>query len=88
MSIEKTKKKIKIIQGRVVSDKMDKTSVILVEMIKKHPVISKALRRSRKVHVHDEKNECKPGDLVRAIETRPFSRKKRHRLHSIVEKAK
>lgn len=88
MTTENKKTKLKIVQGRVVSDKMDKTSVILVETAKQHPLFHKAMKRSRKVHVHDEKNDCKLGDLVAAVETRPLSKLKRHRLYKIVERAK
>lgn len=85
---ESKKKNIKIVQGRVVSDKMDKTRVVLIEVVKKHPLFHKTLRRSRKIHVHDEENVSNLGDLVKAIETRPLSKLKRHRLHSVMERAK
>lgn len=80
-------KNIRTIQGRVVSDKMDKTRVVLIEQVKQHPLFRKAMHRSVKVKVHDEKNESKLGDLITAIETRPLSKQKRHRLFKIVEKA-
>ncbi len=79
--------RIKLIQGRVVSDISDKTRVILVETIVMHPVFKKSIRYSRKIKIHDEKNESKAGDLVSAVETRPLSRHKRHRLHKILERA-
>src|SRR5258708_199917 len=80
--------RMRIIQGRVVSDKMDKTRVILLESRKMHPLLRKPLSRSHRIKIHDAKNECKEGDLVQALETRPLSRHKRHRLLKILEKAK
>jgi small subunit ribosomal protein S17 len=79
--------RIKLIQGRVVSDIADKTRVILVETFVMHPVFKKSIRYSRRIKIHDEKNESREGDLVSAIETRPLSRHKRHRLHKILERA-
>ncbi len=67
---------------------MNKTVVIVVETRKTHPKFKKIVRRSIKIKVHDEKNECTIGDKILAIETRPLSREKRHRLYRIVEKAK
>ncbi len=84
---ERNKKNIRIIQGRVISDKMDKTKVIRVEMTKMHPVFKKAVKNSRHFKIHDEKNEAKEGDLVSAMETRPLSRDKRHRLYKILERS-
>lgn len=81
------KKRINIITGRVVSDKMDKTRVILIETMQTHPQLRKPLHRSKRIKIHDEKNECREGDVVSAIETRPLSADKRHRLHKIIEKA-
>ncbi len=81
-------KNIRIIQGRVVSDKMDKTRVILVESLIRHPLFKKAVRRSTKYKIHDERNETHVGDLVSAVETRPLSKEKRHRLFKILEKAR
>jgi small subunit ribosomal protein S17 len=81
-------KNIRIIQGRVVSDKMDKTRVILVESLIRHPLFKKAVRRSTKYKIHDERNETHMGDLVSAVETRPLSKEKRHRLFKILEKAR
>jgi len=87
MTAQRTKKNIRFIQGRVVSDKMDKTRVIIVETIKMHPVFKKAVKRSRHFKIHDERNECKVGDLVSAMETRRLSKEKRHRLVKILERA-
>lgn len=84
----KRSKNIKFVQGRVVSDKMDKTRVIVVESVKKHPVFHKAIRKTTRLKIHDERNESKVGDVVSAIETRPLSKEKRHRLFKILEKGK
>lgn len=73
--------------GRVVSNKMDKTITVVVERRFSHPLYKKVLRRSKKYHAHDEKNECGIGDLVRIRETRPLSRLKRWRLVRIIERA-
>jgi small subunit ribosomal protein S17 len=75
-------------QGVVVSDAMDKTIVVKVDMIKAHPRYQKVVRRSVKFHAHDEQNEAKVGDVVRIVETRPLSANKRWRLVEIVEAAK
>ena len=74
--------------GRVVSDKMDKTIVVAVENHVKHPLIGKIVKRTYKLKAHDEGNECKTGDRVRVMETRPLSKEKRWRLVTILEKAK
>jgi len=74
--------------GRVVSDKMDKTIVVLVEELKKHPMYKKYVRRSKKYKVHDERNECKVGDVVKFMEVRPISKEKRWKLVEIIERAK
>ena len=74
--------------GMVVSDKMDKTAVVAILDNVKHPVYGKVVKRTVKIHVHDEKNECGVGDKVSVMETRPLSKTKRWRLTEIVEKAK
>ncbi len=74
--------------GRVVSDKMDKTIVVAVEDSFRHPLYKKTVKRTVKLKAHDEKNECKIGDRVRVMETRPLSKEKRWRLVEIIEKAK
>ena len=74
--------------GRVVSDKMDKTIVIAIEDHVKHPVYGKIIKRTVKIHAHDENNECGIGDTVEVMETRPLSKTKRWRLVRIIEKAK
>ena len=74
--------------GEVVSDKMDKTIVVKIEDSVKHPLYKKIIKRSIKLKAHDEANECKIGDRVEIMETRPLSKDKRWRLTRIVEKAK
>ena len=78
----------KVRQGVVVSDKMDKTVVVLVERRTKHPLYHKTVTRSEKYHAHDETNDAKVGDTVRIMESRPLSKTKRWRLIDIVERAK
>ena len=75
-------------QGRVTSNKMDKTIVVVTETRVPHPVYGKIIRKSVRFKAHDEKNEAQIGDLVRIAETRPISRDKRWRLVEIVERAK
>ena len=74
--------------GKVVSDKMDKTIVVLIEDNVKHPLYGKIMERSIKLKAHDENNECKIGDKVEIMETRPLSKDKRWRLVEVIEKAK
>jgi small subunit ribosomal protein S17 len=74
--------------GKVVSDKMDKTIVIIIETSVKHPLYKKIIKRTLRLKVHDENNECVIGDKVKVMETRPLSKDKRWRLVEIVEKAK
>jgi len=78
----------KVRVGRVVSDKMDKTVVVLVENRVAHPLYKKIVERSYKLKAHDENNECGIGDTVRVMETRPLSKDKRWRVVEIIEKAK
>ena len=77
----------KVYQGRVVSDKMDKTITVAIETYKNHPVYGKRVKYTKKFKAHDENNEAKQGDIVRIMETRPTSATKRFRLVEIVEKA-
>jgi small subunit ribosomal protein S17 len=74
--------------GRVISDKMDKTIVVAVENRVKHPLIGKIVKRTYKLKAHDEANECRIGDRVRVMETRPLSKEKRWRLVTVLEKAR
>ena len=78
----------KVRVGKVVSDKMDKTIVVAIEDNVRHPKYGKNIKRTVKIHAHDEKNECAIGDKVAVMETRPLSKTKRWRLVEIVEKAK
>ena len=75
-------------QGVMVSNKMDKTVVVAVKWKEKHPIYGKFVNKTRKFHVHDEKNECGIGDTVRIMETRPLSKTVRWRLTQIIERAK
>jgi small subunit ribosomal protein S17 len=85
---EKQKRVQKVLQGRVVSDKMKKTIVVEIQSRKLHPLYKKYLARSKRVKAHDENNDCKIGDVVRVVDTRPLSKDKRWRLLEIVERAK
>jgi small subunit ribosomal protein S17 len=78
----------RVLVGRVVSDRMQKTVVVQIERRKLHPLYKKYITRSKKVKAHDENNECRVGDLVRVVESRPISKDKRWRLAEILEKAK
>lgn len=77
----------KVYQGRVVSDKMDKTITVVIDTYKSAPIYGKRVKYSKKYYAHDENNEAKTGDTVQIMETRPLSAKKRFRLVKIVEKA-
>ncbi len=85
---EKVRGKRQERRGVVVSAAMDKTIVVRVDTLKAHPRYKKIIRRSTKLHAHDERNEAKVGDVVRVVETRPLSRTKRWRLVEIIEVAK
>ena len=74
--------------GKVVSDKMDKTITVAIENHVKHPLYGKIVKKTYKLKAHDENNECKIGDTVKVMETRPLSKDKRWRLVEIVEKVK
>ena len=78
---------IKTVEGRVVSNKMNKTVTVLVERHVKHALYGKYLRRSTKLHAHDEANSCKEGDLVRVTECRPLSKTKNWRVVEIITRA-
>jgi small subunit ribosomal protein S17 len=83
--VERALRKTRI--GKVVSDKMDKTIVVAIETSVKHPLYGKIIKRTYKLKAHDENNECKMGDKVKVMETRPLSKEKRWRLVEVVEKA-
>jgi small subunit ribosomal protein S17 len=74
--------------GVVTSDKMDKTVTVAVTTSKRHPVYGKVMRRVKKYKAHDEANECRLGDRVQIIESKPISRHKRYTVESILERAK
>ncbi|UCF63149.1 MAG: 30S ribosomal protein S17 [bacterium] len=84
--MERGNRKIRI--GVVVSDKMEKTAVISVERLVKHPVYKKFIKRTSKFKAHDAKNECQIGDKVKIMETRPLSKTKRWRVVEVLEKVK
>ncbi|AEF93125.1 30S ribosomal protein S17 [Desulfotomaculum nigrificans CO-1-SRB] len=77
----------KVRQGRVVSDKMDKTVVVAVEDHVRHPLYQRTIRQTKKFKAHDEENKCRIGDIVRIMETRPLSKEKRWRVIEILERA-
>ena len=81
-------KNTRMLTGRVVSNKMDKTVTVLIERRVTHPLIGKVITRSKKYHAHDEKNEFHEGDLVMIEETRPISRTKAWRVAKLIEKSR
>jgi len=78
-------KKIRTLQGKVISDKMDKSVTVLLERQVKHPLYKKYIRRSTKLHVHDEKNECSIGDMIAIRECRPISKTKSWTLVEVIQ---
>jgi small subunit ribosomal protein S17 len=78
----------KVRDGIVVSDKMEKTVVVLVQDLKSHPLYKKVVRHTVRFKAHDDSGECRTGDRVRIVETRPISKEKRWRVSEILEKAK
>lgn len=88
---EKTKaaagtRKVRV--GRVVSERMNKTVVVAVERLVKHPLYKKYVKRTSRLYAHDERNDAHEGDMVRVVETRPLSKLKRWRVAAILERAK
>lgn len=83
-----SEQKIRTLQGRVSSNKMDKTITVVVERFVKHPIYGKFIKRSTKMHAHDEANVCNEGDLVTITECRPLSKNKTWKLVDVVEKAR
>ena len=77
----------KVLTGKVVSDKMDKTVVVAVETLVRHPLYQRIIRRTKKFKAHDDNNSCRIGDKVKMMETRPISKEKRWRIIEILEKA-
>ncbi len=86
MSTERNLRKTRV--GKVVSDKMDKTVVVAIVDNVKHPLYKKIIKRTVKLKAHDEQNECRIGDRVEVMETRPLSKDKRWRVTNILERAK
>ena len=86
MSTERNLRKTRV--GKVVSDKMDKTVVVAIVDNVKHPLYKKIIKRTVKLKAHDQNNECRIGDRVEVMETRPLSKDKRWRVTNIIEKAK
>ena len=86
MAEERNLRKVRV--GTVVSDKMDKTIVVAIADHVRHPKYNKIIKRTIKIHAHDELNACGVGDKVSVMETRPLSKTKRWRLVEIIEKAK
>jgi len=84
--MERNRRKVRL--GIVTGDGMDKTAVIMIERQVKHPVYKRYVKRRKKYAIHDEENQCRVGDKVRFMETRPLSKRKRWRLLEIVERAK
>ncbi|MBI2383640.1 MAG: 30S ribosomal protein S17 [Gammaproteobacteria bacterium] len=84
---EKTEAQGRLVVGRVVSNKMDKTITVLVERQVRHPLYGKLLRRSTKLKAHDEQNQCNEGDLVSIQECRPLAKSKNWKLVQVLEKA-
>ncbi|QCI17892.1 30S ribosomal protein S17 [Buchnera aphidicola (Acyrthosiphon lactucae)] len=78
--------KIRTLQGRVISNKMQKSAVVAIERFVKHVIYGKFIKRTTKLHIHDEKNECTIGDLIEIKESRPISKKKSWVLVRIIEK--
>jgi small subunit ribosomal protein S17 len=81
-------KSTRLVTGRVVSDKMDKTITVLVERKVAHPIYKKYMKRSTKLHVHDEANECNVGDVVTVTSSRPLSKTKSWNLVEVIDRAK
>ncbi|MBT6277181.1 MAG: 30S ribosomal protein S17 [Chromatiales bacterium] len=84
---ESTEAKAREVVGRVVSSKMDKTVTVLVERKVKHPLYKKYIRRSSKLHAHDETNECQEGDTVAMVQCRPLSKSKTWRVTKVLTRA-
>ena len=87
MTTENTDKVQRSAMGKVVSNRMDKTVTVRLERYLKHPLYGKYIRRSGKVHAHDEQNECNEGDTVRIVSDRPLSRTKSWKVVEIIERA-
>jgi small subunit ribosomal protein S17 len=86
--MSESEKSIRLVTGRVVSDKMDKTITVLVERKVAHPIYKKYVKRSTKLHAHDENNDCNVGDVVTITSSRPLSKTKSWQLVEIIDRAK
>lgn len=82
------RKRRKVLRGRVASDKMQKSVVVSIERLVKHPLYGKRIKRTSRYTAHDETNDCKDGDLVEIMETRPLSKTKRWRVIRVIERAR
>lgn len=85
--MSETRSKARTLEGRVVSNKMNKTITVLIERQQQHAVYGKILHRSTKLHAHDESGECHEGDQVRIAECRPLSKTKHHRVVEVLVRA-
>ena len=83
-----TRNQRKVRQGRVVSDKMQKTVVVAIERLVEHPLYGKRMKQTTRFHAHDQENECREGDVVEITETRPLSKSKRWRVTRVLERAR
>lgn len=83
-----TRNQRKVRQGRVVSDKMQKTVVVVIERLVEHPLYGKRMKQTTRFHAHDQENECREGDVVEIMETRPLSKSKRWRVTRVLERAR
>lgn len=83
-----TRNQRKVRQGRVVSDKMQKTVVVAIERLVEHPLYGKRMKQTSRFHAHDQENECREGDIVEIMETRPLSKNKRWRVTRVLERAR
>ncbi len=83
-----TRNQRKVRQGRVVSDKMQKTVVVAIERLVEHPLYGKRMKQTTRFHAHDQENECREGDVVEIMETRPLSKSKRWRVTRVLERAR
>lgn len=86
--MSESEKSIRLVTGRVISDKMDKTITVLVERKVPHPIYKKYVKRSTKLHAHDENNECNIGDVVSITSSRPLSKSKSWQLVEVIDRAK
>lgn len=84
--MERNRRKTRV--GKVVSEKMDKTVIVSIERLVKHPQYKRYVRRRKKYAIHDQENQCHVGDVIRFMETRPLSKTKRWRLVEVIERAK